>query len=294
MIKIQKTYQNQIATLFLVTTPIGDQKEISPRTLAVLKTVPVVFCEDTRISQRLLTKFQLSKKLISFHKFNEKQKTPQVLRFLQKGMNVALITCAGTPLIADPGQQLVVAVLDYGFNVTSIGVNSPLLAALVCSGINCKKFSFHNFLLPTRLQKRQQIKQLTATQSTIVCYESVYKLRETLQIMQATIPQWQFCLARELSKHYETFYRGVISELKLKQITFKGEFTLVVAPSKTQLSNPKLIHSTSNKLKVSSFIDRIRECQLSEQQIVAVGRKVFGFSKELLQKLLIEKFRNKS
>lgn len=277
MINVQKTYQNQIATLFLVTTPIGDRVETSSRTLQTLTKVTVVFSEDTQHSQRFLTNLGIKTKLLSFHKFNEKGKIVQALKYLRSGFHIALISCAGTPLIADPGYQLVVDVVKAGFNVTSIGVSSPLLAALICSAIPCHKFIFTNFLLPSRRQKSAQIKELLTNSETIVCYESVHKIEDTLRIMKEVAPDRQFCLAREISKQHETFYRGLFKNLSFKDVVFKGEFTLVVAGlKKTVMTGTDL------------FIDKMRRLRLNNRQIVAVGKEL-GFSKKNLYNALLLK-----
>lgn len=276
MVDIQKTYQNQIATLFLVTTPIGDQIEISPRTLETLKKVAVIFCEDTQYSQRFLKKLAIEQKLLSFHKFNEKNKINHVLKYLRSGSDVALISCAGTPLIADPGYQLVVEVVKAGFNVTSVGISSPLIAALICSTIPCHKFVFQNFLLPSRQQKAKQIANLLSSSETIVCYESVHKLADTLKNMQQVAPQRRFCLAREISKRHETFYRGVLGDLNLKTIVFKGEFVLVIEGQNALLS-PNLQH----------FVDKMKKLDLTNKQIVSVGKEL-NYSKSQLYKTLGE------
>ena len=277
MINIQKTYQNQIATLFLVTTPIGDQEEISKRAITTLKKVDVIFCEDTKHSQKPLHNFDIKKKLLSFHKFNEKTRIPAVLKYLRSGANVALISCAGTPLIADPGYQLVVDVVNNGFNVTSVGINSPLLATLVCSTIPCQQFIFHNFLLPSRIQKHKQITQLLTNVQTVVCYESVHKIKKTLQIMQQLAPQRQFCLAREINKQHETFYRGSFKNLNFNDVIFKGEFTLVIAP-----------YTETLVLDYQEFVDKMKQINLSSSQIIAIGKE-FDYSKKKLYSILFNK-----
>lgn len=208
------------------------------------------------------------------HKFNENDKSKQAIQRLCAGFNIALISCAGSPLIADPGYRLVVAVINEGFNVTSVGINSPLLAALICSGIPCHKFLFHNFLLPSRLQKVKQITQLLTTTETIVCYESVHKLKTTLKIMQTIAPQRRFCLAREMSKQHETFYRGILEELDFNQITFKGEFTLVIAGADAKID-----------MLTKIFVDKIRALDLTKQQILQIGKQL-GYSRKELYKVL--------
>lgn len=230
MIKQQKTYFNQVATLFLVTTPIGNLKEVSPRVLTILKTVAMIFSEDTRVTKRFLTHFHISTPLTSLHKFNEKEKTNNALTFLQQGENIALVSCAGTPLIADPGQYLVSAVLTNDFNVTSIGINSPLLVAVICSGFFHKQFSFGNFLPATKNKKKQELLEITNSSIPVVYYDSVYKIKATLLLCQELFPEKHFFLGREISKKYETFYWGKFQDLVFSHISWKGEFVLVLAP----------------------------------------------------------------
>lgn len=154
--QIQKTFFDQIPTLFLITSPIGNIKTVSLAVKPLLLKLKYLFCEDTRITQKLLLHLQIDHlKLISFHKFNEQKRQIQVLELLNAKQNVGLISCAGVPLIADPGYKLVAAVLEQNFAVTSIGLNNSGLAALITSGLPTQTFFFVNFLARKPLQKQR-------------------------------------------------------------------------------------------------------------------------------------------
>lgn len=139
---IQKSFRNEQPSLYLVATPIGNLKELNSRIAETLQLVVVIFCEDTRVSKKILQHFNIKKKLISLHQHNEKERIDLVLQFLNNNQSVALLSDAGYPLISDPGYQLVQAVIAKEYNVVSISGSSALLNALVCSGLPPYPFSF--------------------------------------------------------------------------------------------------------------------------------------------------------
>ncbi len=274
--QIQKTFRDQIPTLFLITSPIGNLQTISHAVKPLLLQLNYLFCEDTRITQKLLNHLQLTHlKLFSFHKFNEHRRQIQVLELLNTNHNVGLISCAGVPLIADPGYKLVNAVLAQKFAVTSIGLNNSGLAALIVSGLPTQTFFFVNFLARKPLQKERFLTKLSSLSTTFVFFESVHRIKATLQLMQTIWPQHRFALARELTKKHETIYRGQLSMLKLKTITLKGEFVLVIDHNLPK-SQHQLIH-------LNQFEAAIANLNLTSQQTIKLARRLFKLPRKLLK-----------
>ncbi len=277
--RIQNTFSKKVPTLFLITTPIGNLSTISNAIKPLLEKLQFLFCEDTRQTQKLLNHLRLNHlKLISFHKFNEANRQLMALKLLNQNHDIGLVSCAGVPLIADPGYQLVNQVLKHHFAVTSVGLNNSGLAALITSGLPTNRFSFMNFLATSEAKKTKLLNQLITIPTTFVFFESVHRLKFTLQLFQKLWPKHTFSLARELTKRYETIYRGQFSMLKLKDIKFKGEFVLVVDNNELNLG-PDLIN-------LRKFETVIKNLNLTNRQKLVLGRKLL----KLPRQLLIKKF----
>ncbi|MFV0255017.1 MAG: 16S rRNA (cytidine(1402)-2'-O)-methyltransferase [Erysipelotrichaceae bacterium] len=224
---LQKSFSNK-ATLFLVATPIGNLQEMTPRAIDTLKGVAVVAAEDTRNTRKLLSHFDIKTKLIAHHKFNEVESTAGLIKYLQDGKDVALVSDAGYPLISDPGEILVKEVIAAGFSVVSISGSSAMLNALVASGITTLPFYFHGFLPSNNSANKKVLKELKTYPMTLIFYESVHRIARTLENMLAIFGDRNICVARELTKLYEEFYRGSISDLLTNMLELKGEFVVIV------------------------------------------------------------------
>ncbi|WP_215825463.1 16S rRNA (cytidine(1402)-2'-O)-methyltransferase [Spiroplasma endosymbiont of 'Nebria riversi'] len=226
---IQKSFRNEQSSLYLVATPIGNLKELNSRIAETLQLVVVIFCEDTRVSKKILQHFNIKKKLISLHQHNEKERIDLVLQFLNNNQSVALLSDAGYPLISDPGYQLVQAVIAKEYNVVSISGSSALLNALVCSGLPPYPFSFWGFLDRKVEKLKQQVEQLKYRSESLIFYVGVYHLEKTLRAMKEILGNRDVCLARELTKMYETIYRMPLNDIiNLDLTSLKGEFVLIV------------------------------------------------------------------
>lgn len=226
---IQKSFRNERPSLYLVATPIGNLKELNSRIAETLQLVVVIFCEDTRVSKKILQHFNIKKKLISLHQHNEKERIDLVLQFLNNNQSVALLSDAGYPLISDPGYQLVQAVIAKEYNVVSISGSSALLNALVCSGLPPYPFSFWGFLDHKVGKLKQQVEQLKYRSESLIFYVGVHHLEKTLRVMQEILGNRDVCLARELTKMYETIYRMSLNDIiNLDLASLKGEFVLIV------------------------------------------------------------------
>ena len=215
------------ATLFLVATPIGNLNEFTNRAIETLKNVSVIACEDTRNSLKLLTHFDIHTKMISYHNFNEEESSNGILKLLNEGLDVALISDAGYPLISDPGYILVNKVIDEGFNIVPISGPNAALNALVASGLKTQHYMFYGFLNAKQSQAKKELEELKEFPYTIIFYEAPHRIEKTLKLVLEVFGDRKACLARELTKLHEEFIRDKLSQLcKLQDL--KGEMVLVV------------------------------------------------------------------
>ena len=223
--------------LYIVATPIGNLEDITLRALEILRSVPLIACEDTRVSSKLLAHYQIKTRLISYHQHSDAQKIAWLVEYLKDEGDLALITDAGTPGIADPGNQLIAEVtgrLKDQVEIVPIPGASALAAALSISGLPTDKFMFWGFL-PHKKGKETIIKKIVASDSTSVFYESTHRIMKTLQKIQEMMPGGakikQVMVCRELTKKFETIYRGNINKVieSLRNDNSKGEFTVIVS-----------------------------------------------------------------
>lgn len=220
-----------MGTLYLVATPIGNLEDITLRAIRTLKEADLIICEDTRVTGKLLAHFEIKKPLESFFEHNEQVKSQKVVGYLESGQNVALVTDAGMPAISDPGYRLVKDAIEAGVRVVPIPGPSAVLCALAASGLPTDQFVFVGFL-PQKQGKRQNfLKSLQGEQRTIIAYESPHRLQFALEDILEVLGDRPICVARELTKIYEEFTRGSVSEVleKFKGREVKGEITLVIA-----------------------------------------------------------------
>lgn len=228
---IQQSFKNEKPTVFLVATPIGNLKELTPRAIEVLSSVDYIAAEDTRTAKKLLNHFDIKTKVVSHHLHNEHESTKGLINLLESGNNIALISDAGYPLISDPGQTFVSTVVEAGFNVVPISGASAFLNALVASGLVVQPFAFMGFLEAKESQLRKQLIKNKDLPMTTLYYLSVHKLEKTLEIILEVLGDRKICLARELTKLHEEFIRGSVSEVMAQIDIIKGEFVLVVEAS---------------------------------------------------------------
>ncbi|HZJ86998.1 MAG TPA: 16S rRNA (cytidine(1402)-2'-O)-methyltransferase [Erysipelothrix sp.] len=229
--KIQKSFQNDVPSLYLVATPIGNLKEMTPRAIEVLKSVDLILAEDTRTSGHLLKHFEINTPTMSYHMHNEKQRLSLILDKLNQGQNIALISDAGYPLIADPGQTLVSEVTNHNYNVIPISGSSAFLNALVASGLVTQPFVFMGFLENKKSLIKEQLDKIIDCDMTSIFYVSVHKLKNSLEILYDTLGNRKIVLVRELTKMHEEFIRTDLKTINENDFTLKGEFVLVIEAS---------------------------------------------------------------
>lgn len=228
---IQKSYDDS-ASLYLVPTPIGNLEDITLRSLNVLKTVDEILCEDTRDTGILLKNYDIKKKLVSCHEYNEDKIIDYVISKLEAGMNLALVTDQGTPIISDPGYIVSRAVINAGYNVISLPGATAFVPALTSSGIEPNPFLYYGFLNSKKSKQISELNSLKNYKFTMIFYESVHRIKETLENMLEVFGNRNICVCRELSKIHEEFSRGTIEKVIPLTDTMKGEFVIVVEGNK--------------------------------------------------------------
>lgn len=225
---IQVSYDESKPTLYVVSTPIGNLKDITLRALETLRTVDMILCEDTRVTSKLTSSYQIEVPLKSYQKFNEHTMVDFVVKQLSMGLSLALVSDAGTPLISDPGFILIDALIQKNFNVVSIPGASAALSALVSSGLLTQPFTFLGFLPRKVGEIKTVLESYVDRTETLIIYESPNRMEKTLKIMLEVLGNKRVSIARELTKKFETYYRGLIGEFLVDVLDKRGEYVIVV------------------------------------------------------------------
>lgn len=223
----QKSYDNS-PTLYLIPTPIGNLEDISIRCLNTLKEVDVIFSEDTRVTSLLLSHFEISKKLVSSHSYNEDVTSNKLIDYLKEGKNVGLVSDRGTPVISDPGYKLAKAAIDNNFNVVALPGTTAFVPALIASGLNPQPFLFFGFLSNKSSKRKKELEDLKNYPYTLIFYEAPHRLLETLDDMYDVLGNRKICISREISKKFEEIYRDTLENIREQVKDAKGEFVIVI------------------------------------------------------------------
>ncbi|WP_163539383.1 16S rRNA (cytidine(1402)-2'-O)-methyltransferase [Gracilibacillus sp. YIM 98692] len=230
--KIQNSYQHEMktGTLYIVPTPIGNLDDITIRALQVLKEADLIAAEDTRNTGRLLQHFKIKRKMISYHEHNKAARQDQMLDILREGQSIAVVSDAGMPGISDPGQAIVQAVAKEELPVVVLPGANAALCALVGSGLSTDQFYFYGFLPRKKKIRQSALKDIEKVQATVLLYESPHRLQETIEDLYQYFGDRKACIARELTKRYEEWGRGTLSELKewTEQNKVKGECCIIL------------------------------------------------------------------
>ena len=218
-------------TLFIVSTPIGNLKDITFRAIETLKEVDFIACEDTRVTSFLLNHFEIKKEMVSLNAANESSKIEYVINRINSGKNCALVSDAGTPGISDPGVRLVSAAIKNEITIVPIPGVTAAITALSISGLPTDSFVFEGFL-PQKKGRQKKLKEMSEEKRTIIIYESTYRIEKLLNELSEYMPERIIVIARELTKKFEEVWRGTPTEVlnSLKDKTIKGEFVVVISP----------------------------------------------------------------
>ena len=224
----QKSYNNT-PTVYLIPTPIGNLEDITIRAKKTLELVDVIFSEDTRVTSLLLKELDIKKKLISSHNFNEVKNVSKMLDYLEEGKNIGIVSDRGTPVISDPGYELVKSAIKHNYNVVALPGPTALIPALIASGLSPSPFLFYGFLNNKDSKRKKELENLRHEKATMIFYEAPHRLAKTLELMLNILGNRQISISREISKKFEEVYRGTITEVIREINAAKGEFVIVVA-----------------------------------------------------------------
>lgn len=251
--------------LYVVGTPIGNLDDITKRALNILNSVDLIACEDTRTSIVLLKHFGIVKKLVSYHKFNEKGKSNSLIKDLLSGKHIALITDAGCPCISDPGSILVKEAISNGIEVISVPGASATITSLMCSGMNTESFTFYGFLDRENKKMTSQLENIKEDSSNIaIIYESPKRIIKTLEKIKDVLDNPYVCLCNDLTKKFEKKYYGKASEV-LKKLSNNpnselGEYVLLI--EKNNKNEIKEDHYSNESLIIDEMIKN--NCTMKE------------------------------
>ena len=241
-----KQYENG---LYLVSTPLGNLKDITLRAIEVLRQSHCILCEDTRVSKNLLAKYQIKSKLISNHKFNEKKNVEKIIQYLKSGKIISLISDAGTPSISDPGSILVNECINSKIKVIPIPGPSAVSAAISISGFS-DKFLFCGFFSEKKQHLSNQLKKLSEFENSLVFFISPKKINKIIPVIKKNFTGRKIVICREITKIYEEFIRKNIDELETFEKEPKGELTVVISEKKINKNmSEKLTESDINIIK---------------------------------------------
>ncbi len=220
--------------LYIVATPIGNLEDITFRAVRVLREVDRIACEDTRQTRKLLDHYGISKATVSYHEHNEHARSEELVRQLEAGDNIAMVSDAGTPLIADPGFRVVREAREHGIRVVPIPGPSAVITALSAAGLPTDAFAFFGFLPPKSGQRRKALEEARTLEMTVIFYETPHRIEDALADIADVFGDAPIVLGRELTKLHEEFLSGTAAELRIALETrtaVKGEFTVIVGKS---------------------------------------------------------------
>lgn len=222
-----------MGTLYVVATPIGNLNDMTKRAIDTLTNVDIILCEDTRHSLKLLNHYEIKNKLISYHKFNEKERTQSIINYLKEGKQIAIITDAGTPCISDPGYILIKEARLNNINIIPIGGISALITALSVSGLKSDNFTFYGFFPREQKDKKELIKNMKDSDiNTFIFYESPNRIIKTIEYLEQELENVSISVSSDLTKLHEKNYYGSISDvlkqLKENENVTKGEYTFII------------------------------------------------------------------
>ena len=242
-----KLFSNNI---YIVSTPIGNLDDITLRALKVLKNSDIILCEDTRRSIKLLNHYKIRKKLVSYHKFNEKKKLNEIIKYFKEGKILSLISDAGTPLLSDPGRLLINKCAENEIQITPIPGVSSITTALSVSGFK-DQFLFYGFLPKTEKELKKVLTTLSNYQFTQVFFITSKKINQYIREFKLFFSGRKILIARELTKIHESFIRADIDDLQLFKTHIKGELTVIISE---QIKKPKIFDEQKIVNKIKKYL----------------------------------------
>lgn len=274
-----------IGELYIVATPIGNLEDITLRAIKTLQQVDIIAAEDTRHTLKLLNHLNIKKPMISYHRHNEEIKIDELINKLLEGKNVALVSDAGTPVISDPGEEIVKKCLENKIKVIPIPGACAAITALIASGIDAKEFTFLGFLPLNKKNRKEKLEQIEVGENTIILYEAPHKLIQTLEELSTITRERKIVLAKELTKIHESYTIGTAEELKSEVQQPKGEYVIVIERSKKTIKQEQ--KEFLNQLSLKKHYEYYEEKGLDKKDIIKKIAKDRNVSKNDIYKEFI-------
>lgn len=281
--------ENMTGTLFLCATPIGNLEDITFRVLRTLKEADLIAAEDTRHSIKLLNHFEIKTPMTSYHEFNKYDKADYLIEKLLEGLNIALITDAGTPGISDPGEELVKKAYEAGIHVTSLPGPAACITALTLSGLSTRRFAFEAFLPQDKKEKQRILEQLKNETRTVIIYEAPHRLIKTLKELRECLGNRKVTLLRELTKTHETVFGGTMEDILsfYEEKEPKGECVIVIEGKSTQ----EILEEKKEQWENVSLPDHMEQYMIkgmSKKEAMKAVANDLGITKREVYKKLLE------
>lgn len=269
--------ENKKGILYLVPTPIGNIEDITYRSLKVLNNVDFIFCEDTRISKELLNYYKINKKLISSNEHNEEKRVELMLNCLKSNQNIAIITDRGTPIISDPGYILVKRAIEENFEIVALPGANAATTALIISGLEPYPYLFYGFLKGNNKKKIENLNNLKKIKYTMIFYESVHHIKETLDLIYSVFGNRKIAICRELTKLYEECIRDNLENLikNINNIILKGEFVIVVEGNKNSIDYSDLSLIEHVNMYISDGFDKMESIKKTSNDLKLSKSEVY-------------------
>ena len=271
--------------LYIVATPIGNLEDITLRAIKVLREADIIAAEDTRHTLKLLNHLEISKPLISYHRHNEEIKTEELINKLLEGKKIALVSDAGTPVISDPGGEIVKEAINHNIKIIPIPGPCALITALIASGIDAKEFTFIGFLPQNKKNRKEKLEQIEKEERTTILYEAPHKLMQTLEDLKPVLNTRKVVLARELTKIHEEYKTGTIEQLQKEIANPKGEYVIII--EKNGKKQKELELEQLNNLSLEKHYQYYEQKGFDKKEIIKQVAKDRNVSKnEIYQKFI--------
>ena len=281
---------NEVGTLYIVGTPIGNMRDITIRALDTLKEVDLILAEDTRQTVKLLNHYEISKKMISYHRHNEVDKINQVVTILEEGKNIALVSDAGMPCVSDPGYALVYKLVELGYDIEVIPGVTACITAVVKSGMDTTRFSFEGFLSVNKKQRREKLDAMKNETRTMIFYEAPHKIINTLEDMSLYFGlNRKIVVARELTKRYEEHIRGSIEEVikHFEEVQPKGEMVVIVSGQDENVLKQKE-KDDLNEISIEDLFNKYIKEGKTKKESVKLVAKMKNIDKNIVYKATLD------
>ncbi|MGP1574303.1 16S rRNA (cytidine(1402)-2'-O)-methyltransferase [Selenomonas sp.] len=273
-------------TLYLAATPIGNLEDMTFRAVRILQEAPLIAAEDTRHTRKLLARYDIHTRLTSYHEHNKLEKGPRLVDFLVEGHDLVCVSDAGLPGIADPGGHLAELAIAAGVQVSPLPGANAALSALICSGLDARRFTFIGFLPRTAAKSRELLAEIAARRETLIFYEAPHHLKNTLKALIAAFGASRSAVAaRELTKRYEEFRRGTLSDIlaHYSEEEPRGEFVLIVAGAEESAVKENALTETPKEL-VTYFMEEGR----TKKEALRETAKRLNMSRRDVYQILLE------